>query len=137
MLPKDWRIPHGVSLSGLFNLFLLGVGNEGVPPLSWINNGFEVEHIPRGKRVLSDMKRLMKHVECCCKNHNPNAWEENIREWSVRKVNELYNTVWRCFNFGGNAVNETRFMTISWSSIIRSMYRKKLRTAPCCVRVGE
>ena len=76
-----------------------------------------MSRLVRGRKLLRDMKYLMSSVKraaeavrICTEDH-----------WDVKRVNSLYTMVSRIFNFKINK----RFDSLSWSSVVRYLYKRR------------
>lgn len=117
MLPETWVFPHGMNMQVLMNLWFCGIESEGVPPFRFVKKGCEVHHIPRGTKVLSDMKYLMKHMQRAIEELG--MWSED--NWTEQRVRAVYNIVNGRFNFKSNP----RYHSLAWSTTARALYRRK------------
>ena len=63
ILPQYYKISHGLCLSRLLKVWLIGNQRYKVTPFRYINQADEVSHLVRGSKVLGDMKYLMRPVK--------------------------------------------------------------------------
>ena len=113
MLPEHWVFPHGVSIQGLMNLWFCGQVADGVPPLRYVKKCYEVSHIPRGTRVLADMKYFMKHMQRAIEQVG--LWSND--DWTEERVLAVYRIVNGKFNFHNNP----RYHSLAWSTTAREL----------------
>ena len=63
MLLQSYKIYHGLCLNNFLRVWLIVNKRDRVPPFRYINQDDEVYHLVRGRKVLGDMKYLMKSVK--------------------------------------------------------------------------
>ena len=76
-----------------------------------------MSYLVRGRKVLGDMKYLMRPVKRAADAVGI-CTEEN---WDVKRVNSFYTMVSGRFNFKINK----RFDSLSWSSSVRDFYTRR------------
>ena len=101
----------------LLKYLLIGNQRYQVPPFIYINRVDDVSHMVRGRKVLGDMKYLMRSVKQS--TGAVGIWTED--NWDVKIVNSLYTMVSGRFNFNRNK----RFDTLSWSLVVRGFYTRR------------
>ena len=74
-------------------------------------------HLVRGRKVLEDIKYLMRLVKRT--SEEVGIWTEE--NWGVKIVNSLYNMVYGGFNFKINKSIDS----LSWSLVVRYMYTRR------------
>ena len=63
MLPRSYNFSHGLCLNNFLQFFPIGNQKDQVNPLRYINRADNVSHLVRGRKVLGDMKYLMRSVK--------------------------------------------------------------------------
>ena len=125
-LPVHWRIPKGMTVIQLMNLWLVGSAKDSVPPLRKLS-GIHLKHLdPRG-RVRSKMRTLMTLVEKVARREN--VWLKEKR-WEGRHVTKMWSTIWPHLRpylvtrtktkDGGETEKKSRVGQIAW----RTCYNK-------------
>ena len=76
-----------------------------------------MSHLVRGRKVLGDVKYLMRSVKRAAEALGI-LTEEN---WDVKRVNSLYNMVSGRLNLKIN----NRFDSLSWPSFVRDLYTRR------------
>ena len=107
MLPQYYKISYGFCLNNFLQVWLIGNQRDQVPLFRYINRYDEVSSFVRGRKVLGDMKYLMRSVKQAAEAVG--IWTED--NWDVRRVNSLYTMVYGRFNF---KINKS-FDSLSWS----------------------
>ena len=106
MLPKPYKFSHGLCLNNLLQFWLIGNQIYQVPPFRYINWSDEVSYLVRGRKLLGDMKYLMRPVKRVAEAVG--IWTEE--NWYMEKVKSLYTMVYRRFNLKINK----RFDSLIW-----------------------
>ena len=63
MLPQSYNFSRGLCLNNFLQVWLIGNQRDRVNPFRYINRADEVSFLVRRRRVLRDMKYLMKSVK--------------------------------------------------------------------------
>ena len=63
MLPQSYEFSHGLCLNILLQVLLISNQRDQVTLLRYINQDNEVSHLVRVRKVLGDMKYLMRSVK--------------------------------------------------------------------------
>ena len=63
MLPQSYKFSHGLCLNNFPQVLLMGNQRDQVPLLIYINWTDEVYHLVRGRKLLGDMKYLIRWVK--------------------------------------------------------------------------
>ena len=63
MLPWSYKFSHGLFLNNFLQVWLLGNQRDQVLPFIHINQAYGVPHLVIGRKVLGDMKYLMRSVK--------------------------------------------------------------------------
>ena len=87
MLPQSYKISHRLCLKYSLQVFLKGNQRYQVPPLRYINRSDKVPRLVRAKKVIGDMKYLMRSVKRSVEAVA--IWTED--NWDTERVNSLYN----------------------------------------------
>ena len=93
-------------LNNFLQVLLIGNQRDQVPTFRHINLDDEVSHLVRARKVLGDMKYLMRSVKRAAEAVG--IWTKD--NWDVKKANSLYTMVYGRFNFKINK----RFYFLSW-----------------------
>ena len=83
MLPQSYEFSHGLCLNILLQVLLISNQRDQVTLLRYINQDNEVSHLVRVRKVLGDMKYLMKSVKQAA--DAVGIWTED--KWHVKRVN--------------------------------------------------
>ena len=62
MLSQSYKFSHGLCLNNFLQVWLIGNQKYQLPPFRYINRDDEVSHLVRIKKVLGDMKYLMRSI---------------------------------------------------------------------------
>ena len=127
-LPASWKIPKGLTVIQLMNLWLVGSENEHVPPFRKLTRGL-LKHIDKGSRMRSQMKTVMGEVEYFARRDN--VWLD--RGWTGVAVTKMWSTIWPLLDphlrtqttrsDGGISEAKSRQGQISW----RTLYNKLMK----------
>jgi hypothetical protein len=127
-LPASWKIPKGLTVIQLVNLWLVGSEKEHVPPLRKIPRGL-LQHIDKGSRMRSQMKTVMGEVEYFARRDD--VWLD--RGWTGVAVTKMWSTIWPRLDphlrtqttrsDGGISEAKSRQGQISW----RTLYNKLMK----------
>ena len=82
-----------------------------------MNRADDVSHLGRGRKLLGDMKYLMRLVKRAAEVVGIYT-EEN---WYVKRVNSLYTMLYGSLNFKIN----NSFDSLSWSPIVKYLYTRR------------
>ena len=63
MLPQSYKFSRGLCLNNFLQFWFIGNQRDQVPPFKYINWDDEVSHLVRERKVLWDMKYLMRLVK--------------------------------------------------------------------------
>ena len=63
MLPQSYKFSHGLCLNNFLQVLLISNKRDQVTPFRYINQDDEVSHLVRGRKVIGDMKYLMRSVK--------------------------------------------------------------------------
>ena len=114
MLPQSYTFSHGLCLNNSIQVWLICIQRDQVTPFRHINQDDGVSNLVKVRKVLGDMKYLMRSVKRV--EEAVGIWTEN--NWDVKRVNSLYTMVYGRFNFKTNKM----FDSLSWSSVVRDLY---------------
>ena len=117
MLPQSYKFSHGLCLNNFLQVLLIGNQRYQVTPFRYINWTDQVSRLIRGRRVLQDMKYLMRSV----KRSEEAVVHQTVDNWYVKRVNSLYTMVSEKYHFKRNK----RFDLLSWSSVVRYLYTRR------------
>ena len=98
MLPQSYKFSHGLYLNTFLQVLLIGNQRDQVPPFVYINPEDEVSRFFIGRKMLGDMKYLMKSVKLAAEAVG--VWTED--NWDVKRVNSLHTIVYGMLNFKSN-----------------------------------
>ena len=118
MLPQSYKISHGFFFNHSPQVWLIGNQIYQIPSFRCINQDDELSHMVRGRKVLGDMKYLIRSVKRAA--DSVGIWTED--NWDVKRVNSLYTMVSGRFNF---KINKS-FDSLSWSSVVRDFYTRRV-----------
>ena len=62
ILPQSYKISHVLCLDNFLQVLLIGIQRDQVTPFRFINCDDEVSHLVIGRKVIGDMKYLMRSV---------------------------------------------------------------------------
>ena len=111
MIPQSYGFSHGLCLNNFLQLWFMCNQRDQILPFRYINQDYEVPHLVRVRKVLGDMKYLMRSVKQAAEAVG--IWTKD--NWDVNIMNLLYAMVSGGFNFKINR----RFDSFSWSSVLR------------------
>ena len=111
MLPQSCKFSHGLCLNNFLRVWLIGNQRYQISPFRYINWDDEVSRLVRGRKVLGNMKYLMRSVKRAAEAVG--SWTEE--KWDVKRVNSVYTMVYGGLVFKVNK----RFDSLSWSSFVR------------------
>ena len=117
MLPQSYKFSHGLCLNHFLQVWLIGNQRDQVTLFRCINQSDEVSRFVRGRKVLEDMKYLMRSVKRAAEAIGI-LTEEKL---DVKRVNSLYTMISGRFNFKINK----RFDSLSWSSVARDFFTRR------------
>ena len=117
MLRQSYTFSHGLCLNHFFQVWLMGNQRYQYPQFRYIIQADEVSHLFIGRKVLWNMKYLMRSVKQAADVVGIGT-EENR---DMKRVNSLYTMVSGRFNFKINM----RFDSLSWSSSVRDLYTRR------------
>ena len=117
MLPQSYKISHGLCLNHFLQVWLIGNQRYWVPPFMYINWADEVSRLVRGRKVLWDIKYLLRSVKRAAETVG--IWTDD--NWDVKRVDSLYTMVSGRFNFKRKNI----FDSLSWSSVVRDLYKRR------------
>ena len=117
MLPQSYTFYHGLCVNNLLHFLLIGNQIYQVLLFRYINQDYEVYHFFRLRKVLEDIKYLMRSVKQA--EDAVGIWTEENRD--VKRVNSLYTMVSGRFNFK----RDQRFDSLIWSSVVRDFYTRR------------
>ena len=117
MLPQPYKISHGLCLNNFLQVLLICNQRDQVPPFRYINQGGDVSHLVRGRKVLGYMKYLIRSVKRAAEAVR--IWTED--NWDMKIVNSLYTMVSGRLNLKINK----RFDSLSWSWVFRDLYTRR------------
>ena len=83
MLPQSYKFSHGLCLNNLLHVWLIGNQRDQVPPFRYTNRSDRVSHLVIGRKVLGDMKYLMRSFKRAAEAVG--IWTED--NWGVKRVN--------------------------------------------------
>ena len=63
MLPQSYNFYHRLCLNNFIQVWLIGNQGDWVTMFIYINQSDQVYHLVRGRKVLGDMKYLMRQVK--------------------------------------------------------------------------
>ena len=106
MFPHSYNFYQNLCLNNFLLVLLIGNQRDQVTPFRYINRYDEVYHLVRGRKVLGDMKYLMRSVKRAAEAVG--IWTED--NWDVKRVNSLYTMVSGRFIFKRNK----RFDSLIW-----------------------
>ena len=131
LLPQHWRFPS-VGILSLWQQWLLGDYTQNVPPLRIVKL-HDVKHLdkivlPAGitqrpaRKILSDMKFLMEHVEMLVRENG--TWE-NVHNQTT--VTDMFRSVEGHFKIPstGNGQHERRDAQMKWQTITHLLRKQK------------
>ena len=107
MLHQSHEFSHGLSLNNLLQVWLIGNQRYQVPPSRYINYDDEVSNLVRLRKVIQDIKYLMRSVKLS--GEAVGIWNEDNLD--VMRVNSLYTMVFVKLNLKRNK----RFDSLIWS----------------------
>ena len=111
MLPQPYKFSHGLFWIISFRFCLIFNKRYQVTPLIYNNCVDEVSRFFRGRKLLGDMKYLMRSVKQAVEEVG--IW--TVDNQDVKRVNPLYAMVSGRINSKRNK----RFDPLSWSSVVR------------------
>ena len=83
MLPQSYTFSHGLCLNNLLQVWLIGNQIYQIPPLRYINQADWVSCLVRGRKLIGDMKYLMRSIKRTAEAVG--IWTEENRD--VKRVN--------------------------------------------------
>ena len=83
MLPQSYEFSHGLCLNNFLQVWFIYNKRDQVPLLIYINRDDELSILVRGRKVLGDMKCLMRSVKRAAEAVG--IWTED--NWYVKRVN--------------------------------------------------
>ena len=89
MLRQSYEFSHGLCLNNPLQVWLMNNQRYQVPPLRYINHNDEVSILVIGRKVIGDIKYLMRSLKRAVKAVG--IWTEE--NWDVKRVNSLYTMV--------------------------------------------
>ena len=107
MLPQSYTFSHGLCLNIILQFLLIVNQRDQVTPFRYNNRYDEVYHLVRGRKVLGDMKYLMRSVKQAAEAVG--IWTEE--NWDVKTVKSVYTMVSGRFNYE----RSNRFYSLIWS----------------------
>ena len=114
---QSYKFSRGLCLNNFLQVLLIVNQRDQVPLFRYINWADQVSHFFRGRKVLVDMKYLMRSVKRAAQAIG--IWiEEN---WDQKRVNSLYTMLSGEFNFKINS----RFDSLSCSLVVRYLYTNR------------
>ena len=117
MIPQSYKSSHDLYLNNFLQVFSIGNQRDQVTLLRCINISDKVYHFVRGRKLLRDMKYLMRSGKRAVEAVG--IWTEE--NWDVKRVYSLYTMVsWR-LNFKINK----KFYLLSWSLVVMDMYTRR------------
>ena len=117
MLPQSYGFSHGLCLNNLLKVLLICNQRYQVPPFRYINRADEVSRLVLERKVIGDMKYLMRSVKQA--EEAVGIWTED--NWDVKRVNALYTMVYGRFIFKINK----RFDSLSWPSFVSDLHTRR------------
>ena len=63
MLPQSYNFSHGLFFDNFLQVWLIGNKRYQVNPFRYINRADEISHLVRGRKVIVDMRYLMRSVK--------------------------------------------------------------------------
>ena len=123
MLHQSYKISHSLCLNNFLQVWFIGNQKDHVTPFRYINWADYVSHLVKGRKLLGNMKYLMRSVKRAAEAVI--IWTEE--SWDVKRVNSLYTMVSGRFNFKINNM----FDSLIWSSSVRDFYTRR------CNIIGE
>ena len=92
MIPQSYKGSHKLCLDNLLQVFSIGNQRDQVTLFIYINQANKVSYLVRGRKLLGDMKYLMRSVKRAAEAVG--IWTEE--NWYVKRVYSLYTMViWR------------------------------------------
>ena len=85
MLPRSYKISHGLCLNDFLQVWFISNQRDHVTPFRYINLNDELYNVIKGRKVLGDMKYLMRSVKRAA--GAVRIWTEE--NWDVKRVNSL------------------------------------------------
>ena len=117
IIPQSYKSSHKLCLDNFLQVFSIGNQRDQVTPFRYINGYDEVSNLVRGRKVLEDMKYLMRSVKPAAEAVG--IWTED--NWDVKRVYSLYTMVsWR-LNF---KINQ-KFDSLTWLLVVRYFYTRR------------
>ena len=117
MLPKSYKLSHGLCLNHFLQVRFICNQIYQVPPFRYVNRDDQVPHFVRESKVLGDMKYLISSVKQA--EEVVGIWTED--NWSMKRVNSLYTMVYGRFNFK----IDKRFDSFNQSLVVRYFYTRR------------
>ena len=117
MVPQSYKISYDLCLNNLLQYWLIGNQIDQVTSFRYINWADEMSHLVRGRKLLEDMKYLIRSVKQVAEAVV--IWTED--NWDVNRVNSLFTMVSGRFNFKIN----NRFDSLSWSYVLNDLYTRR------------
>ena len=116
MLPQSYKISHGLCLNKPLQILLIGNQRDQVTLFRYINWDDEVSHLVIGRKVLDNMKYIMRSVK---RSYGAIViWVED--NWDMKRMNSLYTMV----SDGSNPKRDKRFDSLTLSLVIRDLYTR-------------
>ena len=89
MLPQSYKVSHGFCLNDFLQVLFMGNQRDHVTPFRYINWSDGVSHLVRGRKVIGNLKYLLRPVKRA---------EEAVGIWTeekcdMKRVNSLYTMV--------------------------------------------
>ena len=88
-LPASWKLPKGLTVIQLVNLWLVGSKKEHVPPLRRLSPRL-MKHIDKKGKIRSKMTRVMGEIEYFARLKD--VWLD--RGWTTATVTKMWSTIW-------------------------------------------
>ena len=127
-LPASWKMPNGLTVIQLVNLWLVGSKTEHVPPLRRLSP-LLMKHVDKKGKIRSKMSTVMGEIEYFARQKN--VWLDH--GWTTATVTTMWSTIWPLVapylrtqtvrKNGETSEDKSRQGQISW----RTLYNKLIK----------
>ena len=130
LVPMNYKIPYGITLSNLFCIFFNGDRKANIPPYQMLIQ--KDLHKKSDKTNLSMMKRLMKEAMRGAIEIVGRSELIRHRRWNQRKALDFYEGVKHLFEFpdkpmGNGQSKRRRHSQLSWKRIFTILQKRQYR----------
>jgi len=132
--PEGFVMPS-MTLSGLITCWFLGNREEKIVPFRFLKATDMTGEKKKNKKILSNMKRLMKLVTACGEQEGLRGLSQRrTADWNVGATVDLYHSVKKYFEYSGNigrsaARHDSRHKQLTWKTTLNTYLRKGKRFA--------